>query len=348
MADEPAPSRASLRPAIETGIASAIALGIVIAVMLIGRYDPVELLVPGSKSIGGEVMKDDFGADAIPDRYAYDGQRQYLIARFFPDMSAAADIRVDEFRMRRVLQPAIASLGGEGSAVVLLLLVLGVLGTGLAAGGLADVAARHGRDARVGFAAPVALAFPTIICTTEPLAFGLAFVGLALTERRRYALAIAAFGLAGLTRETALVMAFAAALAVLLRREVRPALGLALLSPLPFVAWAVILRTQVTAQPYKAAQLFGFFDLPRLTTVDIVIALVTVALLVVGIARWRDVPVLWITSAGFLASCLLYRGDSYPWEAFARLSAAGIAIGLAGLAPTTPSPTARSPAAALT
>jgi hypothetical protein len=300
--------------------------------LLVGPYEPADLVFPGARGTGGAVMTEDFGADAIPDRFSYDGQQVYLTARYFPTMDDASDIGVAEFRMRRILQPALASIGGEGSAVVLLLSALGVVGVGLGAFGLADYASRHRRDPRLGYAAAVALAFPAIITTTETVAFGLGFVGLALADRRRIGWAIVAFSLAGLSRETALVMALAAALALVAERRWRHAALLAVVPWLPFLAWSAILRAQVPADTYESSAFLGFLDTPSLSGFDILASMATVVLLVIGVVSWRDARAAALTAAGFLACCVLYIGDQYVWHGFPRVSAAGTALGLAGSA----------------
>jgi hypothetical protein len=330
----PPPSQVATRAAVRVGVTSAIAIGVMLGVLLLGPYEPVDLVFPGSRGTGGTVMIEDFGASAIPDRLSYDGQQVYLTARYFPTLEDASDIGVAEFRMRRILQPALASIGGEGESVVLLLSALGVVGVGLGAFGLADYASRHGRDPRVGYAAAVALAFPAIITTTETVAFGLGFVGLALADRRRLGWAIIAFSLAGLSRETALVMALAAALALASEREWRGAALVAVVPWLPFLAWSAILRAQVPADTYQSSAFLGFLDTPTLSRLDIVVSVATVVLLVVGVVTWWDARAAAWTAAGYLACCALYIGDQYVWHGFPRVSAAGIALGLAGPAST--------------
>ena len=102
-----------------------------------------------------------------------------------------------------MLLPLLASPGGTGNSVVILITAWNLLGLGLAAWGLADLARRHGRDPRLGYAATLALAFSMMIGTNEPLAFGLGFAALALYDRGQLVPAAGLLALAGLGRETA-------------------------------------------------------------------------------------------------------------------------------------------------
>ena len=326
---------------------------VLVVLVAFGPLEVVDLVAPGRAGSGGDVMVQDFGAASIPDGFAYDGQTVYLGARALPDLDAAIQaVPGPEFRLRRVLVPLLASLGGTGNTIVLLITLWGVVGLGLATWGLADLAARAGRDPRLGYAATAALAFPTVIGTSEPLAFGLGFAGLALAARSRLAWAAVALALAGLARETALVFAVALALDLLLDRRIRAAVAVALGSMAPFVAWNALLQSRVTAPPAESTDLFGFLHLPPLDAVDVAVSGAAVVLMVAAIPTWRGVRQLQLVAAGFLACCVVYIGDQYQWHGLIRVSGAAVALGLAGLgdrwlrrraahvpdAPTAPSP----------
>ena len=156
-----------------------------------------------SQASGGnspEVLVADFGGP-IPDRYSYDGQDSYLMARSFPDVAEASRPGCGGVPASPDAPP------GDGcdraTPVVPTLFVMvaaNVIGIGLAAGlvGGASPGATggtHGRATRQ----PSRSAFPLVITTSEPLAFGLGFLGLALVQRERLLLATVTFGLAGLT-----------------------------------------------------------------------------------------------------------------------------------------------------
>jgi hypothetical protein len=319
--------------AVRIGTASAAAAALALVIFLAsGALDPVDLLFPGARGFGSPVLVGDFGVEAVPDRFSYDGQEIYVIARDMPDARQASRDGIAEFRMRRILQPLLAWPAPAGNATIFVLALTNVVGLGLAAGALADLAARHGRDPRVGYAACVALVFPLAITTTEPLAFGLGLLGLALVDRGRWVPAVAALGLAGLSRETALVMAVAAGLEVARIRSWRLGLVVVGLPVLAFLGWALRLR-QLVPSGRQPSVLLGFLDLPAQSPLDVLTLVVTLTLMVVAVWRWRDVPLLWLTAAGFLGACAFYVGDSFQWEAFVRLSAVGIALGLAALVP---------------
>jgi hypothetical protein len=318
------------RVGIATGVAAA---GAIALFLLSGALSPVDLLFPGSRGEGAAVLVEDFGPGAVPDRYGYDGQETYVVARDFPDVVAASDHGVVEFRIRRILHPALAWPAPAGDATVLVLVAANVVGVGLASWALADLARRHGRDARLGYAAGLALAFPLVISTTEPLAFGLGLAALALADRGRVVAPVALLAAAALGRETALVMAVAAGLVVARRRSWPSGLAVAVLPLVPAVAWWAWLASRVPATPYDTTELLGIRHIGDLARADVVAAAVIIALMVVAVWRWRDVPILWLTAAGFLAACAFYIADSFRVEAFVRLSAVGIALGVAGLVP---------------
>lgn len=319
--------------AVRIGVASAAAATIVLAALLLsGAMEPVDLLFPGARG-QAQVLIEDFGAEAVPDRFSYDGQDIYVIAREMPDVAQASRDGIPAFRMRRILQPLIAWPAPAGTATVLALVLSNVVGLGLAAGSLADLAARHGRQPLTGYAAVPALAFSLIITTSEPIAFGLGLLGLALVDRARLIPAVAVLGLAALGRETALVMAIAAGVAVARERSWLAGAAVAGLPIVPFGIWVLWLDRLVPADTIQSSTLFGFLDLPDLTTLDVVSVVATVALMVLAVWRWRDVPLAWLTAAGFLAACSFYIGDQYQWHGLPRVSAVGVALGLAALLP---------------
>jgi hypothetical protein len=322
-ADQPKPRTLGLVAAVVT----VFLLG-VIMVSQGGR--PIALVFPGERGAEGPLVAE-FGYDAIPQRYPYDGMRTYQVAKHFPDIRGANAEGVADFRIKRILQPAIASVFDTGNGVVLALAALGAFGVGVATWALADLAFRHGRDPRLGFAALVALAFPAAITTTEPLAFGLALAGLALFDRDRLVAATALFAAAGLGRETALAAAAAAALVLLTRRRVLAAGVVGVFAVSPYALWSAYVSASVPATTDPTTQFLGIRHVADvLGPFDAAVALVGAALIVIAVVSWRDVPVLATTSAMFLAACLVYNSDSYRWHAFLRLSALGVALGISG------------------
>lgn len=326
-----------MSPGVRIGVASAVASAAMLLVFVgSGAFDPVDLLFPGQRGNGAAVLADDFGPDAVPDRFSYDGQETYVIASTFPDIRAASDAGIPAFRIKRVFQPAIASVAPAANLTVGLMALLNVVGVGLAAGSLADLAARHGRDPRGGYAAAVFLAFSLIITTTEPLAFGLALTGLVLLERHRWLCATAAFALGGLTRETALVMALAGALVLVGAGRWRHAIGVLAGATLPLVLWSMWVGHRVPPDLHQSSKFLGVLNTPTPSLADATTCAAAIVLMVIGVWRWRDAPLLSLTALGFLGCCAFYIGDAFQFHALPRLSSAAMAIGAAGLLPRRP------------
>ncbi len=255
-----APPENMIRPRNLGLLAAAIITFVLGLIVLTEGGEPVALVFPGERVDGPLV--EEFGRDAIPERFPYDGTRTYQLAKHFPDLEAAYDDGVADFRMTRVLQASIASIFGTGNPVLLALAALSVVGVGIATWSLSDLALRHGRDPRVGLAALLALALPAAITTTEPLAFGLALAGLAMFDRDRLIVATCLFGAAGLGRETALAAAVAAALVLLARRQIVAAAAVAILSAAPYVIWAAYVSSRIPATHDPTTQFLGFLHIP--------------------------------------------------------------------------------------
>jgi hypothetical protein len=298
-----------------------------------GAIDPVRLLLPGYHGTGKDLVAHDFGRTRLGGTWPYDGQQVYLLARELPDLKAAARyVDSPRYRLRRILLPALASVGGRGIAVVLLLFLWNVVGIGLGVAGLTDLAVRHGRSPGLGVAAAVALAVPLLVSTTECLGFGLALAGLALVDRRRWVPAIALLALAGLARETALTFALAAAAAVWLDGRRRDAVLVGVLPFLPLAVWSLFVRSYTTRGEAAPVAFLGFIRGSSPSAPDLALAVVILALGSVAVLAWRDVTVVRFTALGFLAWFLFYQADSFDWRALPRLSAPLIAFGLAAVA----------------
>jgi hypothetical protein len=69
-------------------VATLLAIGALIGS---GVLEAHQLVTPGGQGPSAEVMRADFGPDAVdPEATGYDGQQTYAIARHFPDLDAAA------------------------------------------------------------------------------------------------------------------------------------------------------------------------------------------------------------------------------------------------------------------
>jgi hypothetical protein len=318
---------APLRLGIRTAVLLAVVLG---GLAAIGALDPVQLLLPGEKGAGGALLVEDFGADRIPDGYSYDGQQYYLAARSFPDIDAASEVvGGPRFRLLRILLPALASVGGQGTAVVLLLVAWNIVGVGIAVGALADVAQRYGRPPIVGAAAAVALALPLVLTTGECLAFGLGFLALSFADRNRTGWAVATLAVAGLTRETALTFGVGVLACWFSRRRWRAVASLPA-AVAPLVAWRAYLHATIddrTDAPLGVLDVLRIADRPL---VDLVLTTLVVLAGAYAVYHWRDVLLFWPVAVAFLGWLLVYEYDTFDRRALPRVSAPLLALGLAG------------------
>jgi hypothetical protein len=273
-------------------------------------------------------VRDDFGDRFEIPGDGYDGQQTYAIARTFPDLDEAArHLDVPRYRLMRILQPALAAPGGEGTPLVIALLLLGVVGLGLLCGAVADLAARHGRSPAVGYLAAIPALAPVLVLTVEPLAYGLALVGLACVDRRRLGVAAACFVAAALTRETSLVVVAGAAVGLVAVR--RPLDAVAVASP-AFVltaAWYLVLGEVVDPAWPDMTRVLGLLDVPVSRTL---LGLAVIVVCVAGAWWWRDTPHVWPIALVFGAWVLVDKPDIVEWLALPRVSIPGLVLGLAG------------------
>jgi hypothetical protein len=320
-------------PAARLGLRAALFVGAILAVIqLSGAVRPVDLLAPGRDGQGAAVMVHDFGVGAVPDRIPFDGQYIYVTARLLPDWDAINDqIYESSYRSVRILHPLLASPAGSGTPLVLALELWNLVGVGLLTAGLADLLARHGHRPGLALLAPVACALSMILTTSEPLAFGLAVLGLAMVDRNRLWWGAGLLALGGLTRESAVTVAVAAALVLWTagRRRAAPAVLAAAVAPL--VAWW--LYVQSTTPPSRVPLTpFGFVNIGDRWWVDIVATGMALALIAISVVAWWDVPPLrWLT-LGFAAWLPLYEEFAFKLVGLPRLSLVSMALGLAGLA----------------
>jgi hypothetical protein len=181
------------------------------------------------------------------DPMGHDGQAYYFIARDpwgtqgTPAIFAATDGNGPRYRYQRILFPGLAGGFGmfSGRTTVWMMVVLLVIGMGMASVAIADLASHA--DAGLGLVV-LALAnagaiISVMIVTADALAMGLALAGLALVLRRRRRMGLVAFILAGLTKETHLLVALSLAMWRLTGGERREALLLATVPSGPVLAW---------------------------------------------------------------------------------------------------------------
>lgn len=298
--------------------------------LIVGAIEPVELVTPGGRGPSAHVIRQDFGTDAVPaDETGYDGQQFYAVARYFPDLDAAAPhLDAPRYRLLRITVPAIASLGGEGTPVVLIILALNVAGTGLACGALALLCADRGWSAGLGYLAAIPVVFGVIGSTADPISLGLGLLGLVLASRSRHGPAIAVLVLAALTREQVAAMSVGAAAGLVLSGVRRWVLIGYLVPVAAVVAWYAALGTIV------GGVLPDRFDVLAMLSTGVegfIVALAGLALSFWGAWLWRSVPVVWPVALGFGLWILVYFSGTFDLAALPRTTAPSLVFGLAAL-----------------
>jgi hypothetical protein len=208
----------------------------------------------------------------------YDGQWYLALAHDPLLLRQDLTSRFDNPRYRagRPLQGWLGWLlaAGRPGAIPLGLLALGPLAVGLGCAATARIVGAFGRSPAWGFGFALVPAVWTgvAVATAEPLGLALAVLGVSLALDRRLGLAGLAFAGAGLTKESYLAFAVAAALHLLLERPAEPlarlrAAALVLLPGLAVLAgWWLYLVTRVPVGPdrgWVGVLVPPFTDLPR-------------------------------------------------------------------------------------
>lgn len=186
----------------------------------------------------------------------YDGQQAYAIALSPCQPSNALDHAA--YRYMRVVYPSMAFILSLGQPAVLpwSMLLVNLLSGAASAGLLAFLLER--RKAPAWPALFVVLTFAYWIGVrldlNEPLALCLALAGLAAHEKERRGLSIAAFVLAGLTKEAALVFPLAVAASECFRQRRWRPLGAGLVPLGTYILWAVFLQIWLGESPFGTRQ----------------------------------------------------------------------------------------------
>ena len=260
-----------------------------------------------------------------------DGQAFASLARD-PTLARPEVFRTDgeaAYRAQRALLPYAAwalSLGRSGWVPPALAL-LSAAGAGLAVAGVAQLLAD--RRCRPMLALLVLL-LPGVYsalsyCGPEPLALGLAVWGIVAWSRGRIVPALVLFALAGLCRETLLLIPAALMLSALRDRRARQFLLLAG-SFVPYAAWVVFLRVRVGAWPIEAnhartsAPFVGLVQgLSNAKTEALLYALVCVAVGAIALVLARKDPLQSIVAVNLAFASVMGSGVWISWEYFGRL-----------------------------
>jgi hypothetical protein len=301
------------------------------AVLLLGQFiSPDDLLVRGELGPSEAVLVHDFGPSDNPGMTGFDGQQTYAIARDFPDVDKASQsLDNPRYRLLRILQPAVASVVPAGSALVVTLLALGIIGCGLATYAVAELSARYGHSTLAGPVVGLSLVSSVAVTAVDALAYGLGLMAALLTDRSRIHGATALFVAASLTRESGVVMAAATAVAIAPRVRWR-AVPVALIPAGALLAWYLALGQLVGGELPRRTTFLAFF---RTDTGTSIFSIVVLMLCVVAAISWRRAAVLCAIATAFSVWTLFYAEDVLDFGAIGvfRVNAAVAALGVVGL-----------------
>lgn len=309
-------TRDEFRAALRVGIMGAVLTAVVLLAFTVraGQYgqidgDPYVVDFPTTGALNVMLAQGDGQAfAALATDPALDRPEQFA--------GQTADTAVGVEAAYRAQRPLLGYLAwatslGQADLVNPALLAWGVVGGGLAAGGLAALLLVRGSSKPE--LALLALILPGALLATswlgpECLGLGLAALGLVLFERnpRGSAQAIVLFTLAALCRESMLLIPAGLGLWLVLRqRDLRRALPLAV-PAVVYAGWVLVVHARFDAWPTEAsagrtgAPFAGLVDaFPQMSTVDIGFVVVNLLLIAVVVAFRRD-PLAWIIGLSVL------------------------------------------------
>ncbi len=218
-------------------------------------WDPTALLRVGTFAASRPFVEQDLPDPVLVGDYGHDGQQFYVLAESLPDLAGAAD-DVDDlgYRARRILLPLVVSPLPAGEATIWGFLAVNLLAVGAAAVGIGRLAQRLDLSPWLGLsvAATPALYESVQGSLADAPAFALAVWAVVVCRRRPW-LAAGLLLLAGLTRETTLVVAVACAVVAPRHRR------LILLSPLAgYAVWAAVVSQWLPGPTGRSSR--GFAD----------------------------------------------------------------------------------------
>jgi hypothetical protein len=290
-------------------------------------------------------MQRELGPIVTPDRIGHDGQLYYLIAR--DPFAGRSTVRVLEafdnngsrYRYRRILFPLLAGGCGQFGAKATLtgMIILVVLGMGLATAAAADLAWQLRLRGGAAFLAAfnIGALISAMILTADALALGLAMSGIALSMRRRFAVAILAFSLSALTKEIYVIVPLSVAAWQTSERRAGVAAWIAVIPMLSLMAWSIWVWLSLPESPDQARHL----GLPLIGILNSVphwkqfvghdyvqlflaaYALITLAVAATMLAVGRDPTLRWVAAPWILvAACATVAVWKVPGNAARGLS----------------------------
>ncbi len=266
-------------------------------------------------------IEQELGPIESPDSVGHDGQIYYLIARdpwaTGPTVAALSqfDTNPPRYRYRRILYPLLVGGFGQfdGRTTLFSMILWVAISMGVATVATADLTFHLRGSARAALIASVNVGalVSAMLLTADMLALALALLGLTFAARERRTWAIAAFAVAGLTKELYLFVPLSVALWHWMERRRAQAVVYATLPLLPLIVWAIYVSMRVPDLPIKVAS-FGVPMVGILTSIPqwrhrngaeqlvgayVGVSFVTAAAMVVagraGILRWVLAP--WLT-----------------------------------------------------
>lgn len=175
----------------------------------------------------------------------YDGQFVYYIARN-PE-TANQYLDVPAYRFQRILLPVLGRVlaSGQESLIPWTLLLVNLASLVIGTLTLEKLLEQHrvNRWYALTYGLTIGIFGSVRLSLSEPLAYGLALVGILLANREKWWQSAVVFALAGLSKETALLFPAAHIFYHLIQRRWRPTMIL-VLSFLPFALWQVVLYIQ--------------------------------------------------------------------------------------------------------
>lgn len=210
---------------------------LIYAIIIVVHFQhPLALVTLGSNY---STNPDDF----IYTEEGYDGQFNFYIAR--NPSNAAESIDVPAYRFQRILLPALGGLLAFGQAswlpIVFLIINIAAVASGTTA--LVALLKEQGMSPwySVGYGLSLAIMGSVRLSMAEPLAYGLALVGIWFAQRDRWMWSTVMFALAVLAKETTVLFVIGYALYLIWQRHWQRAILFTFMACLPFAIWQFVL-----------------------------------------------------------------------------------------------------------
>ena len=270
----------------------------------------------------------------------YDGQFIYYIARDPSPQRVAPYLDVPAYRYQRILLPLLARLFslGNSSLIPWVLALLGVISITGGVWAVSELFAGWGisRWYALIYGSYSGFLLALIVDLTEPLAYGLAAVGLLLLERDRRLPGWIALGLAVFAKETNLLFLAGVLLAYLFQRRWRDFFGLALIGFFPYALfqgwlWVVFgapglgsggaLATPFEIIPFMGLLRIGAYSLLYLLAMLLVFGPTVVLPSIWGI--WRSARHWLSGERNYFVACLFLNALVIPFTPFSTFRETG-------------------------